>query len=215
MKARALASAVLALGIQPPLQAISRDQLCVTNGEITTTAGGRLAINTPSSRAIVKNASTPAMVEMRFTYLGPSADSKPLASGEIRRQIGFKLRSRNQCNLLYVMWHMEPDTKLAVLVKRNPGDSTHAQCGARGYTTVGAASVPIGAGESHILRASLTGDRLTVTADRRVVWEGSVPDMADGPVGLRTDNARFELEYHIGALPSSGPTAQCKASPED
>lgn len=73
------------------MQPISRERLCVTNGEITTTASGRLAINTPSSRAIVRGASTPDTVEMRFTYLGPSTESKPLASGEIRRQIGLKL----------------------------------------------------------------------------------------------------------------------------
>src|SRR5579859_7545056 len=181
VNARALAPLLAALGMLPAqpsqpaqLQRITRDRLCVTNGEITTTASGRLAINTPSSRALVRGPSTPAIAEIRFTYLGPSADSKPLASGEIRRQIGLKLRSQNQCNLLYVMWHIEPDHRVIVQTKQNPGESTHAQCGAHGYTTLrpdrSAALPPIASGASHTLRASLTDHHLIVTADNQVVW---------------------------------------------
>ena len=73
------------------------------------------------------------VVEIRFTYLGSSAKSKPLASGELRRQIGIKLRAENTCNLVYAMWHIEPDSRVAVSIKRNPGMSTHEQCHAGGY----------------------------------------------------------------------------------
>lgn len=95
MRARGIAALAL-LTLQPSrLQRISRDQLCVTNGEITTTANGRLAINTASSRAVVHAPVSSDVAEVRFTYLGPSVDSKPLASGEMRRQIGLKLHSLN------------------------------------------------------------------------------------------------------------------------
>jgi hypothetical protein len=221
MNARAL-PALIVLAMQgAPLQRVARDQLCVTNGEITTTPNGRLAINTPSSRAIVQIPTASGMAEIRFTYLGPSEGSKPLASGEMRRQIGLKLRAMNQCNLLYVMWHIEPDTKIAVSIKRNPGQSTHEQCDAHGYTTIrprtSSTLARASSGESHTLRAELTGDDLTVTADSKIVWAGSIGNglaAINGPVGLRTDNARFEFDYAV--MPAAnGPTNRCESSGQD
>lgn len=221
MNVRAL-SALIVLAMQPArLQRVSRDQLCVTNGEITTTSNGRLAINTPSSRAIVQMPAAPNVAEIRFTYLGPSQGSKPLASGEMRRQIGLKLRAQDQCNLLYVMWHIEPDTKFGVSIKRNPGQNTHEQCDAHGYVTIRprvSTTLPrVLPGESHTLRAELTGEDLTLTADGKIVWQGSIGDGMtgiDGPVGLRTDNARFELDY--SAKPAvNGPPNRCDASGHD
>jgi hypothetical protein len=220
MNARAL-PALIVLAMQgAPLQRIARDQLCVTNGAITTTPQGRLAINTPSSRAIVMSHAAPGIAEIRFTYVGPSEGSKPLASGEMRRQIGLKLRAQDQCNLLYVMWHIEPDAKFAVSVKRNPGQDTHAQCDAHGYTTIRprtSTTLPrVLPGESHTLRAELTGDDLTVTADAKIVWVGSIGNgltAINGPIGLRTDNARFEFDYAI--MPTQGPTNRCESSGQD
>jgi hypothetical protein len=117
------------------LQRVDRDQMCVTNGVIIRRRGSMLSIETPSSRAVVPGA-TAQIAEIHFRYLGPSESSKPLASGELRRQIGLKLRAQDTCNLLYAMWHIEPDNGLAVSIKRNPGMHTHAQCGARGYVSV-------------------------------------------------------------------------------
>jgi hypothetical protein len=221
MNARAL-PALIVLAMQgAPLQRVTRDQLCVTNGEITTTPQGRLAINTPSSRAIVQIPTATGVAEIRFTYLGPSEGSKPLASGEMRRQIGLKLRALNQCNLLYVMWHIEPDTKIAVSIKRNPGQSTHEQCDAHGYTTIrprASTTLPrVLPGESHTLRAALAGENLTLTADGKTVWEGSIGNDVTGidrPVGLRTDNARFEFDYAVMPL-LNGPTNRCESSGQD
>lgn len=221
MNARAL-SALIVLAMQgAPLQRITRDQLCVTNGEITTAPKGRLAINTPSARAIVQIPTASGVAEIRFTYLGPSEGSKRLASGEMRRQIGLKLRALNQCNLLYVMWHIEPDNKLAVSIKRNPGQSTHEQCDAHGYTTIrprtSSTLARVSPGESHTLRAVLTGGDLMLTADGKTAWEGSIGNGItgiDGPVGLRTDNARFEFDYFV--MPAAnGPTNRCDASGQD
>jgi hypothetical protein len=214
----------------PSLVRVARDALCVTNGEITTLTNGRLSIATASSRAVVQIATAPSVAEIRFQYLGPSESAKPLASGEMRRQIGLKLRAQDQCNLLYVMWHIEPDAKFGVSVKRNPGQSTHEQCDAHGYVTIRprvSTTLPqIKPGESHTLRAALDGDALTVTADGRVVWNGPVGNGIadiDGPVGLRTDNARFVFDYFVrppapggaSSTPVNGRTNRCEPSPGD
>jgi hypothetical protein len=192
------------------LRRIDRGDLCVTNGVVSMQPGGRLAIDSPSSRAVVR---IPAaqIAEIRFRFLGPTATAKPLASGELRRQIGLKLRAEDTCNLIYAMWHIEPDANIAVSVKRNAGMHTHEQCGAGGYVNVKARSridlPPLRAGEPHTLRAELRGNDLTVAADRRVVWQGTLPGdttVLDGPVGFRTDNARFELEYYAGRSVQSG-----------
>ena len=187
-----------------PLQRIGADSLCVTNGTIRSLPDGRLSIDSASSRAVVRKV-TAQTAEIRFHYLGPSAASKPLASGELRRQIGIKLRAQDACNLLYAMWHIEPDSRIAVSIKRNPDQHSHAECGAHGYRNIkpllSRNLPPISASEVHQFRADLRGATLTVTADGNVVWEGDVGDHAlrfDGPVGLRTDNARFEFEFFAG-----------------
>ena len=186
------------------LDRVSLDGLCVTNGAISTLSGGRLAIDSPSSRAVAQNVGYQS-AEIRFRYLGPTQTSNPLASGELRRQIGIKLDAQDTCNLLYVMWHIEPDSRIAVSVKRNPGQHTHEQCGAHGYMDIKpSASIQpakILSGDSHTLRADLQREKLTVSADGAVVWRGTLGNRIDdlvGPVGLRTDNARFE--YFAGAV---------------
>jgi hypothetical protein len=210
-------SAVAQKAPLPGLQQIDRDRLCVTNGAVSALPDGRLTIETPSSRAIVQAGTGNApdqVAEIHFQYLGPSEDSRPLASGELRRQIGLKLKAEDSCNLIYAMWHIEPDTRVAVSIKQNPAQHTHAQCGARGYinfkSQVGAALPPIRAGEAHVLRAELHGKELTVTADGRVAWHGSLgSEMAlpAGPPGFRTDNARFTFDYFVAAS-ARRPTAQ-------
>jgi len=192
----------------PPLAGIARSQLCVTNGNVSALPGGELEVETPSSRAVVRVPSGQT-AEVRFRYLGPSAESKPLASGEMRRQIGLKLRAQDTCNLLYAMWHIEPDSRIAVSVKRNPGKRTHAECGAHGYVNLkprtGAQMPRVSPGEVHRLRAELHGTELSVFADGQLAWQGSVGTQVlqfDGPVGFRTDNARFVFSYFVTALPA-------------
>jgi len=190
----------------PALRRIDRNDLCVTNGAVSMLPGGRLAIDTPSSRAVMRAATENAadqVAEIRFRYIGPTQTSKPLASGELRRQIGLKLRAKDTCNLLYAMWHIEPDAAVAVSIKRNAGMNTHEQCRAGGYVNFKAQPrvdlPPIRPGEAHTLRAELHGRDLTVTADGKVAWQGTFGNelaSLDGPPGFRTDNARFELEYY-------------------
>ncbi len=194
---------------QSPLQRIDRDRLCVTNGAVSVLAAGRLAIDSPSSRAVVQAAATHAadqIAEIRFQYLGPSQASKPLSSGELRRQIGLKLRAADSCNLIYAMWHIEPDTRVAVSIKQNPDLHTHEQCGARGYLNFKSqtAAAPIHPGEAHTLRAELHGRDLTVTADGKIAWQGSLGRelaLPSGPPGFRTDNARFAFDYFASPAP--------------
>ncbi len=92
-------------------------------------------------------------------------------------------------------------------VKRNPGQRAHAQCGARGYTNVrsrwAAPVPPIVPGVSRMLQATLKGNDLTVLVDGAVAWKSMLPVWIadfDGPVGLRSDNVRFEFEYYVGGL---------------
>jgi len=200
---------------QKELERVPRDALCVTNGEIGVLANDRLTVESPSSRAVLRNMGGNA-AEIRFRYLGPTQSSKPLASGEMRRQIGIKLNAQDTCNLLYVMWHIEPDSRIAVSVKRNPGMRTHEQCGAHGYVNVKATvhtqAQKVTPGSSHVLRADLEGDELTVTADGVAVWRGALGRQLDGlsgPVGLRTDNAHFEFEFLAGGAisPTESPRA--------
>jgi len=201
------------------LQRVTRAQLCVTTGAVGVAEDDVLGIDVPEMRAVV--ASGPARaVEARLRYLGPTTDVKPLASGELRRQFGFKLRAANTCNVVYVMWHIEPDSKLAVSIKSNPGMTTHAQCDARGYRTLKARrTTPVPAlrpGEWHRLRASLDGDALSVSLDGSVVWEGGIGREGtafDGPVGIRSDNVRFELELFQSAPEegASGLATSCES----
>ncbi len=193
---------------------IDRRDLCVTSGEIEQLDGHRLEIEQPEIRAVVL-ADTPQAAEIRFTYRGPSAATKALGSGEIRRQIGLKLRAQDSCNLLYVMWRIEPRDQIVVSVKSNPGQRTHAECGTHGYVNIKARrrappAPPVAPGSTHTLRAELQGRELRVWSDGAPVWEGSLPPEAegfDGPVGLRSDNVRMDFAYRAGGGPA-GPVSR-------
>jgi hypothetical protein len=205
------------------LQGIDRNDLCVTNGNVSVLSGGWLSIDTPSSRAVVRadaKDTADQVAEIHFRYLGPTQTSKPLASGELRRQIGLKLQAEDTCNLIYAMWHIEPDTMVAVSVKRNTGMHTHEQCHAGGYVNIKAQRridlPPIRPGQTHTLRAELHGNDLTVTADGNVAWYGSLGDeplSLQGPTGFRTDNARFEFQYYADP-PADAQTRRGAPGPE-
>ncbi|HEY6387149.1 MAG TPA: hypothetical protein VIX91_15845 [Candidatus Acidoferrum sp.] len=110
-------------------------KLCVTEGVIEQSSGNRMSVNVPKMRAFVTIATT-RDVEAHFTYLGQTAGEKPLGSGEMRRQFGLKLRAQDPCNLVYAMWRIEPESKLVVSVKSNPGQHDSAECGNRGYRNI-------------------------------------------------------------------------------
>lgn len=180
--------------------AVARANLCVTEGAVEQSARGRLTVNVPKMRAYV-NTRPAQEIEARFTYLGPTAEASRLGSGETRRQFGLKLHAQDPCNLVYVMWRIDPESKLVVSVKRNPAAHTSAECGSRGYQNIkprrSLAVSRLRPGDSHRLRAQMNGQELRVTVDNATVWEGSIgPEAAGliGPTGIRSDNARLELE---------------------
>jgi hypothetical protein len=186
------------------LMSVSRANLCVTEGVIEELPGERLSVNVSKMRAYL-NAFTPQLVEAQFTYLGPTGNEARLGSGELRRQFGLKLRAQDACNLVYAMWRIEPESKLVVSVKSNPGQHSSAQCGNRGYRNIKPRrSTPVPAllsGDAHTLRAEMNGADMKVFADNSLVWEGSVgPDALgfDGPVGIRSDNARLQIDLRAG-----------------
>src|SRR5262249_18717153 len=177
-----LATPLLLLLVSPVdssrgLLPVARQQLCVTSGALAAGERGAILVEVPELRATV--ASGPARtVEARLRYLGPTKDVKRLASGELRRQVGFKLRAANTCNVVYVMWHVEPDSRLAVSVKSNPGLTTHAQCDAHGYRNLKPARqspVPmLRPGEWHRVRARLAGEELSASVDGHARRPGSI-----------------------------------------
>jgi hypothetical protein len=175
-------------------------QLQVTQGSLSEGAGGRLAVEASKVRAVAPGLEATA-AELRFKYLGPTRVQKALASGESRQQLGLKLRAQDGCNVVYVMWRMGPKAGLHVSVKSNPKDHTSTECGNEGYTQVrGRRERPVPKlvpGASHTLYAEWEGKALRVQVDGVLAWEGTLPPEAfafEGPVGLRTDNGRFELE---------------------
>ncbi len=192
--------------------AIAVSHLCVTSGAIEPRGDTRFAITAPTFRAVSSSPTEPH-AEVRFTYLGPTAETRALGSGAVRQQLGLKLRAQDPCNLVYVMWRFEPENKLVVSVKRNPGARTSAECGNRGYSNLrgllSAPVPPVSPGSSHALRAEIAGATLQVWADDVLVWKGDLGAEAlaiDGPIGLRTDNVHVEAELRGAAR---GAAASC------
>lgn len=195
---------------KPPgkLLPIAYSQLIATSGEIRDQNGDEFALLSPTVRAVVGSEPRQA-IEMTFLYRGPTRRQAALASGELRRQLGLKLRARDTCNVVYVMWHIEPTRGLHVSVKSNPGQSEHQQCADHGYRNLtpefASQNVPdIHVGERHTLAAAIDGDRLRVDADGVLAWVGRLPPEAlrfDGPIGLRSDNGDFVVRLR-GTAPA-------------
>ena len=167
---------------QAGLQRVGHDELCVTNGEVTTGAG-RFAIDTPSSRAVVRRMSAAAadqVAQIRFRYLGPSTADKPLASGQLRHPDRIEARGRE---------HLQPHLRH---VAHRAGCPSRCGSSAIPACTCTASAAPaatfsvkapsrvepplIQQGETHTLRAALRGQELTVVADDKPAWHA----MLDG-----------------------------------
>src|ERR1700690_1412476 len=131
----AAASALLSPGSEPNMHRVGRNMLCITEGALEELPGQRLVVRVPKMRAYV-NRWTSQTIAAQFTYLGPTRNESKLGSGETRRQFGFKLRAQDPCNLVYAMWRIEPQSKLIVSIKANPGKNTSAACGNQGYRNI-------------------------------------------------------------------------------
>jgi hypothetical protein len=205
------------------LMIVPRAKLCVTEGTIEESPNDGVLVTVPKMRAYV-NAFTAQLVEAHFTFLGSTGNEARLGSGELRRQLGLKLRAQDACNLVYAMWRIEPESKLVVSVKSNPGQHTSAECGNHGYRNIKprhSTPVPVlRSGDTHELRAEINADEMKVFADNRLVWEGSLgADAAsfDGPVGIRSDNARLQIQLRTGPLLQAkrGQAPGCRSGPEE
>jgi hypothetical protein len=184
---------------RPGLVPVKLSQLCVTEGALETLPDALLSIGIAKLRAVLA-ATGPQAIEARFTYLGPTAEIAPLRSGAVRQQFGLKLRAADGCNVVYAMWRFAPEPSLIVSVKRNPGLHASKACGTSGYRTMTPwRATPVEApqiGIPHRLAAALDGAALHVLIDGKPVWDGELGAEAlemNGPVGIRSDNARLEL----------------------
>jgi hypothetical protein len=178
--------------------------LCTTRGDVRPGPSG-LAVTEPTMRAHAPGADGD-VAELRFVYRGPTEAVAPLGSGEVRRQLGLRLRAPDSCNAVYVMWRIDPRPALVVSVKRNRGQRLHRECGTRGYRTVrpryAVAPPQLEVGAAHALHAAIDGSALEVRIDGEVVWRGELgADVRDlsGPPGIRTDNAAAELTLYTRA----------------
>lgn len=188
------------LSVSPKLTVapVMKTSMCPTRGSLGDDLD-RMSVKAATFRAVVKG-STGDAASLKFTYNGPSDEVKRLASDQLRRQIGLKLRAENGCNLVYVMWRIEPKPGIEVSVKRNPGRRTNEECGTEGYTKVKARrSVPVPAlepGTTHTLRAEIIGEELIAWVDGSAVWRGRLGRTVrrlQGPAGMRSDNVAFDI----------------------
>ena len=207
------------------LKQVSKNDLKITKGSVSETESGFLRITDPKVRAVEKSGNAQSG-RLSFRYRGPTEQTAPLASGKVVRQIGLKLRAKNTCNLLYVMWElerMEGDRRdhrerLKILVKRNPGKEYHNSipgiregCGSEGYEPIDTVRLADLASakdkRTHTMQADLNargsnGYDLAIHVDDREVWRGTIPHALlhdiDGPAGLRTDNGSFIFRFYTG-----------------
>lgn len=200
---------------------VSRSHLCITRGAIEDAGGSQLEVKVPEMRAVVAYP-TKQDAEAKLTYLGPSSKDKPLASGQLRRQFGLKLRAQNGCNLVYAMWRIAPKSELVVSYKSNPGMSTSAECGTHGYhtlqPTLNLAAPHLKKDTNHTLRAEINGNDMQVAIDGKLRWQGHLDREAlafDGPAGVRTDNGRFKFEFFSSPPTGQGENPPCHAAEGD
>lgn len=192
-------------------QLVPLDQLKVTTGkrEVQQTASGFLSLNSAKTRAQL-TAGYQRHVLLQFRYRGQAPNPEPNQSGEIVEQIGIKLRTKNTCNVLYVMWRITQPEGIVVKLKRNPGQSQHGECGANGYIPIAPSSqVPLVVTATdqrthrlNVLMEDLDGVvQISVQVDGELVWTGEISprllECIDGPAGFRTDNGSFIFKMFI------------------
>lgn len=192
---------------QVEVEKVSPGDVCVTKGGFlagtepgTGSGSGAWTVREPTFRAIGLGTRGDA-VSLGFHYTGAPEHTRALASGEVRRQIGLKLRAENGCNLVYVMWRLDPKPTLEVSIKVNPGMRTHEECGANGYTKIKKPSYHVAVpallqGENHTIQAEIVDDELFAWIDGELTWRGELPKTAramSGPSGWRSDNLGYEV----------------------
>lgn len=191
-------------------------ELCVTTG--VAKIGGKI---TKPMRAVAKGTDGEG-ASLTFTYGGELDNMKKLDSGAVRRQIGLKLRAENGCNLIYVMWRLDPKPMILAQVKRNRGQKDHKGCGSGGYKWVKAqeqhAPPALTVGAKYTLRAEIEDEELSVFVDDTLYWRGDLPESVRdlrGPAGIRSDNLAFDLVSFEAAAGADVGNAKCVAEDKD
>lgn len=192
------------------LASVATSDVCVTKGALTDAS-----IAEPTMRGYARGFGGDAAA-LTFTYRGETFETRELAGGQARRQLGLKLRAQDSCNVVYVMWRLDPTPKLDVSVKFNALKKTHEECGADGYTKVRPHKktfVPaFEYGKTHTLRAEIVGDELYAWVDDQLRFQGTLPETArviHGPAGVRSDNVKFDL-VSLSAPKGEGTPPPCK-----
>ncbi|HTQ61275.1 MAG TPA: hypothetical protein VMI32_13695 [Candidatus Solibacter sp.] len=77
-----------------------------------------------------------------------------------------------------------------------------------------------GQGDTHSLYAKMNGTELKVFIDHAMVWVGAVGSDAlvfDGPIGIRSDNSRLQIELLAGQPleAQTGHMPGCRTGPEE
>jgi hypothetical protein len=200
-----------------PIAELKAD-LCVTTGAAK--IGAR--VNRNAMRAVAKGTDGDA-AQIVFTYEGEAEDKKELASGDVRRQIGLKLRAENGCNLIYVMWRLDPKPMVVAQIKVNPGAKDHKACGSNGYKWVKAseqtAPPTLVVGTKYTMRAEIESEELAVYIDDTPYWRGKLPDAVrdlQGPAGIRSDNLAYDLHaFSAASTDATRGNAKCVAEDHD
>jgi hypothetical protein len=196
------------------VEVVAPDRMCVTHGVMEGST-----ISDPTFRAVSTTSGGDA-AQLTFKMHDWPTQTRALRSGDIRHQLGLKLRAADGCNLVYVMWRLDPPRpSIVVQVKRNPGARTNDDCGIHGYTRVRPdlrGKIPYASpGEQHTLQAEIDGDSLTAWVDGKLAWHGDLPGDArrlEGPAGVRSDNLAFDI-VQFAAQPGHGQIA-CKTARE-
>jgi hypothetical protein len=90
-----------------------------------------------------------------------------------------------------------PTPKISISYKQNIGQTTHLQCGDKGY--VGLKSIPmpiVEVGTTLILEAQFIGDTLIVKENNVVVWSAPVNFKEKGLAGFRSDNVKVNFSVN-------------------
>jgi hypothetical protein len=119
-----------------------------------------------------------------------------------------KLRARDCCNVLYVMWRF--DTEAIVVQAKSNRETRHEQCGNEGYRTFRPSwSTPVeppAPDSTHEFAARIEAGVVEVSVDSRVVLRANLDPRfvpATGEAGFRSDNVRFELHGFVADVAGS------------
>jgi hypothetical protein len=168
-------------------------QITVTDGQVKQSAEG-FRVESNSSRFEIVGSDGESLA-LQVRYDGATGSTSTLASGASVSQVALKLRSLNQCNLVYVARRFSPKSEIVIMIKENPGKSTHQECGDGGYKRIGSVALPsVQTGQTFSIGGSFQNNKLSVSYEGKEVWTGEVAFDRKGDSGVRTDNSKVSIK---------------------